>query len=438
MGNEQLQEKLDALQCHFTWDLGVIGHVEPAHVLQKLAVEIKHTPHQNQVALLGLQAYLYQQKGQHRKALQSLEEAEKHLRQDEPDAFSAGSLVICGNYAWIHYLQASYPEAESYLDRIQALYPAPWDAVMIQYIQAQKGWSLLAVRGRNGERARECFQLALMLEPGNKHFHAGLGMAFFASWIYSWYPDFAKKAIIQLERTVLEQPDNYRAKISLARLLESRDEERSTGLIEESAEKSSDPEVLKSVALLWLPQSAERSIEILQRALQLDPYYHLLYQALAKCYKKQWLNAEKENKEKMLEAGIKALEEVLQKCPDLALVHIKLKLAELYGERDPSQEEQIYKELQRREDTLSLRHRQALCLHWGKFLLYKKKARQAAIEKFKDGYRIPLLTGERQECMQKLKQLSWPTQNSEGYAIYRFIQETDQQGLVEVARIDAD
>uniref|UniRef100_A0A8B9S5N1 Uncharacterized protein n=1 Tax=Apteryx owenii TaxID=8824 RepID=A0A8B9S5N1_APTOW len=438
MGNEQLQEKLDALQCHFTWDLGVIGHVEPAPVLQKLAVEIKHTPHQNQVALLGLQAYLYQQKGQKREALQSLEEAEEHLKQDESDAFSARSLVIYGNYAWIHYLQDSYTEAERYLDRIQELYPTPWDAVMIQYIQAQKGWSLLSIRARNGERARECFELALMLEPGNKHFQAGLGLALYASWIYFWYPDFAKKAIIQLERTVLEQPDNYRAKVFLARLLESLDEERSIGLIEESAEKSSDPEVLKGVALFWLPRLAERSIEILQRALQLDPCYHPLYQALAKCYKKQWLNAEKENKEKMLEAGIKVLEEVLQKCPDLDLVLVKLQLAELYGARDPSQEEQIYKELQKREDTLSLRYRQALCLYWGKFLLYKKNARVAAIAKFKDGYRIPLLTGERKECMQKLKQLSWPCQNSEGNAIYRFIQEADHQGPAEVARIDVD
>lgn len=256
--NEQLKEKLDALQCHFT------GHIEPTHVLQKLAVEIQHTPHQNQAALLGLQAYLLQLKGQKREAPQSLQDAEEHTRQDEQRASAAAALIIYGNYAWVHYLEACYQEAESYLERIQQLYPTPWDVQLIPYIQAQKGWSLLAIRARNGERARECFEVALMLEPGNGYFHASLGMALYSSWSYFWYPDIARKAIIQLERTALEQPNKYRAKISLARLLEQVDIERSTGLIEESAENSTDPYVLKTSALFWLQRKTERAMEILR------------------------------------------------------------------------------------------------------------------------------------------------------------------------------
>lgn len=74
---EDLKEKLDAFQCHFTWHLSIEGHIDISHVMQKLAVEIKYTPHQNQAALLGLQAYLYQLKDQNREAPQSLKDAEE-------------------------------------------------------------------------------------------------------------------------------------------------------------------------------------------------------------------------------------------------------------------------------------------------------------------------------------------------------------------------
>uniref|UniRef100_A0A8C8AD24 Uncharacterized protein n=1 Tax=Otus sunia TaxID=257818 RepID=A0A8C8AD24_9STRI len=406
--NKDLQEKLDALQCHFTWHLSVTGHVEPSHVLQKLAVEIKHTVHANRAALLGLQAYLHHLKGQDRAALQSLKDAEEeHERAGEQPlrahASTAGSVVIYGNYAWVHYLQASYREAESYLERIEQLCPAPWDARLIPYIQAQKGWSLLAIRARNGERARECFEVALMLEPENRDFHAGLGMALYFSCCYFWYPDIAARARIQLERTILEQPNNYRAKIYLAKLLEQVDIERSIDLIKESAEKSSDPDVLKASALFWLRRrSTEKAAEVLQRALRPDPGYHLLYQTLAKCYKLQWLNAKDEDKNNILEAAIKDLEQILQKHPDLELVFAKLQLAELCGARDPAEEEKIYKDLEKRKDSLSPKGLQALHLYWGKFFLYQKKSLDEAKAKFMDGYKIPLMTRERKECGQRL------------------------------------
>lgn len=112
----------------------------------------------------------------------------------------------------MRYLQASYQEGESYLEQVQHLCTTPLDARLIPYIQAQKGWSLLAIRAQNGEQARECFEVALTLELENRNFHPGLGMALYSSWNYFWYPDISKEARIQLERTVLEHPNNYRAK----------------------------------------------------------------------------------------------------------------------------------------------------------------------------------------------------------------------------------
>ncbi|XP_063277003.1 interferon-induced protein with tetratricopeptide repeats 1-like [Prinia subflava] len=426
---EELKEQLDALQCHFTWKMGIQVY-NPQHLLQKLEIEINHTAHQNQVALLGLQAHLYQLNNQSAEALRSLRAAEEHNEQQEEAAATAGSVIIYGNYAWVHYLQGSYQEARSYLQRAQQLCPHPWDMRLIPHIQAQKGWSLLVIRAQNGDRARECFDLALMLEPDNRSFHTGLAMALYSSWKFSWQPDAASEATIHLERVVREQPNNYRAKIYLAQLLEHVAKERSIGLVEECAEESSDPEVLKLSIMFWIPRSTDRAVEIARRALEDDPGYHLLYQALAKSYKQQWLQANEEDKDEILDVAINHLQQIVQGHPDLDITIVKLQLAELIGERDPAREEEIYMELQEQSDTLSLRCRQGLLINWGKFLLYRRGSQDRAKAKFMEAYSIPMQTFQRRDCGRRLRRMA-ETYRRNGDAetadgIYRFLQEADR------------
>ncbi|XP_064257185.1 interferon-induced protein with tetratricopeptide repeats 1-like [Passer domesticus] len=441
MSKEQLKKKLDALQCHFTWNLGV-DSFSLWHLLQKLDVEIKHTAHQNQVALLGLQAYLHQLNNHSKEALQSLKAAEEHNDKKHLWTSTAGSLTIYGNYAWIHYLQGSYQEAETWLERVQPLCSTPWDVGLIPHIQAQKGWSLLAIRARNGERARECFNVALMLEPENRSFHTGLAMALYSSWNFCWQPDTEREARIHLERIVNEQPENYRAKIYLAKLLKQGDMEKATGLVKECVEKSSDPEVLKLSALFWMSWSTEKALEIIQQALQQDPGYHLLYQALANCYKKQWVKANQKEKDKLRCKATKELQQIIQEHPDLDLTLVKLQLAEFLGIKKPSQEEKIYEDLQRQMNTLSLRCQQALNLSWGDFFLYREKCMAEAKAKFMECYKIPVQTDQRMKCGHRLLTMAKTYQhNGDADAandIYHFLQDADKHLPREPAALALD
>lgn len=339
-------------------------------------------------------------------------------------------MITYGNYAWVHYLQGSYQEAETCLRQLQELCPTPWDVRLIPHIQALKGWSLLAVRARNGERARECFHTALMLEPENSSFRAGLAMALYSFWNFSWQPDIEEEARIQLERIVNKQPDNYRAKIYLARLLEKVDEQKSIDLVKECAEKSSDPEVLKLSALFWMPRSTEQALGIIQQALQQDPGYHLLYQALANCYKQQWVEANQKVRDRIRCKAIKDLQQIVQEHPDLDLTLVKLQLAEFLGVKKPAQEEKIYEELQRKINTLSLRCQQALSLFWGNFFLCREKCKAEAKAKFMECYKIPVQTDQRRECGHRLLKMAETYQRDgdadAANAIHRFLQEADK------------
>lgn len=152
----------------------------------------------------------------------------------------------------------------------------------------------------------------------------------------------------------------------------------------------------------------------------------------------QWLKAEEGDKNNILEEATRHLQHILQNHPDLDLIYVKLQLAEFCGARDPEQEENIYKELQKRIDTLSPKGHQALSLYRGKFFLYKRKSLHEAKAKFMDGYRIPALTDERKQCAQRLRKMARHCRGDAADAIYRFIEETDHHLPAEFAGTDLD
>ncbi|KYO30420.1 interferon-induced protein with tetratricopeptide repeats 5 [Alligator mississippiensis] len=422
-----LRDRLQALQCHFTWDLDAPGQLEPEHILLRLAVEIQHTPHHNQATLLALRAFLCQRLGHYPDALQSLRDAEEQLRQDFPDRSPGRALLIYGNYAWVHYHMRSLHEATRYLDRTQAALLAPLSTALTAEISAQKGWSLLAVGFRHGERARQCFKEALVQDPGSKELRAGLALALYAAWTHCPNPELKMEATRQMEEVVQQQPENRRAKVHLARLVQDQDQQRAEALIAEAVESSSDPEVIRLASFYFLKKNAERSTEMLKEAISLDPDYHLLYHALARSYREQWKTAEGQRKEELLQAAIKALKK------EVALysggVLSRLLLAELYGEKDPWREEQMYLKLEQEAPGFSLQCRQALCLYFGRFLIYKRRDLKEAAKKLQAGYAIPIETQERRECRWRLEvivhKLQQFNQHEKAVAITHFLQEAD-------------
>ncbi|XP_025051528.1 interferon-induced protein with tetratricopeptide repeats 2-like, partial [Alligator sinensis] len=321
------------------------------------------------------------------------------------------------------------------LERTQAAPLTPVSTALTAEISAQKGWSLLAVGLSHWQRARQCFEEALAQDPGSRELHAGLASALYAASIHSSDPGLKGEAMRQLEEVVQQQPENRRAKVFLACLLDQEEQqERVEALITAAVESCCDAEVLRIAAKLLQQHNLERSTRLLQQAVQEAPDYHLVHQTMGRSLTKQWYHAKGERKEQLLQAAISAMKEAVIRDP--GSVFIKLQLAELYGERDPSWEEQIYLELEREALGFSLRCRQALCLSYGKFLMYKRRALQQAAKKLQDGYTIPIATPERMQCCQKLNKLiQWLNKSdpSKAKAIEHFIQEMDSVVAVQDA-----
>ncbi|KAM9171654.1 interferon-induced protein with tetratricopeptide repeats 2-like [Pangshura tecta] len=435
MGPLSLKEKLQALQCHFTWNFEIRDKVNAAHILQTLALRTAHTHYQNQATLLAMQAYLCHLQGQYEDALQSLREAEEILLRDHPENFPRQVLVIYGNYAWIYYHLAHYDLVELYLDKVRKICSSlksrsPY-AAQIPEIHAQKGWSLLAAGFRNGREATKCFQMALREDEANGEFLAGLAIAAFASWAHSYNSVFWNEAREKLGAIIHEQQQNYEAKVYLAEILKKTDRQQAEALLEDVVQNSLDPEVLRHAGKFFLPEFPQQAIAILQRAIALNPNYHLLHYDLGVCYKTQLWGDNSSRREEILAVAIEAFKKAVQKDP--GSVFAKLALAEMYGENTPHHQEEIYHNLMSEMPSLSKRCQQAVYLHWGNFLFYKKSSVWEAAKMYKAGFAIPDNNLERQQLKRKLEKVAeifqQHSQITEAKAIHNVIQETESHSL---------
>ncbi|XP_043355672.1 interferon-induced protein with tetratricopeptide repeats 5-like [Dermochelys coriacea] len=430
MSTLRLKEKLQALQCHFTWNFEIRDKVDAVHILQTLALRIAHTYYQNQPTLLAMQAYLYHLQGQYEDALQSLREAEEILQRNHPDNFPRQVLVIYGNYAWIYYHLDHYDLVELYLDKVRkicsSLKSRSPHAAQIPEIHAQKGWSLLAAGFRNGIEATECFQMALREDEANGEFLGGLAIAVFASWCHSQKFEFLKAAENKLVAILREQQQNYAAKVYLAKILKKSDRQQAEILLEDIVQNSLDPEVLRHAAKFFQPEFLEKAISILERAISLNPNYHLLHYDCGICYKMQ-LKEAKSGREEILAAAIKSFKKAVQKDP--ASVFSRLALAEMYGENTPHYQEEIYLNLMSEMPSLSKKCQQAVYLHWGDFLFYKQKSVWEAAKVYKAGFAIPDNYPERKILKSRLEEVAGEfqqsSQTSEAEAIHDFIQQNE-------------
>ncbi|XP_075780866.1 interferon-induced protein with tetratricopeptide repeats 5-like [Pelodiscus sinensis] len=428
MSSLPLKEKLQTLQCHFTWDFEIRDKVDAAHILHTVALRIAHTPYPNQAAYLALQAYLCHLQGRYEDALQSLREAEEFLARDHPGNVPRQALVIYGNYAWIYYHLAHYDVVERYLDQVSQICRSlnsrsPY-AALIPEVHAHKGWSLLATGFRHGQQATECFQRALAEDEANGEFLAGSAIAAFASWTHSRDFQYKLEAKKKFSAIIQEEPQNYEAKMYLAKILETWDRPQGEALVEDVVRNSRDPEVLRNAAKFFQAEFPEKAIAILERAISLDPTYHLPHYDLGRCYKQQLAAAETDRREEIVAAGTEAFKMAVQKDP--ASVFAKLALAEMYGEKTPEYQEEIYLNLLSEVSSLSKRCQQAVYLGFGDFLFYTRKSLPEAAEKYKAGFAIAGSIWEKETLRRRLQEVAdefqQRSQTTEAAAIQHVLQ----------------
>ncbi|XP_058046528.1 interferon-induced protein with tetratricopeptide repeats 5-like [Ahaetulla prasina] len=386
-----LKEKLQHLQCHFTWDFEIKDKVHIRHILHTLTVRLEHDPLYKRGTYLALKAYLRHLEGSPKGALAILQEAKEVLKNEPPETFSRQVLLVYGNYAWIYYHLTDYDKVDLYLAQIRQICrdlssPEPYSAV-IPEVYAQKGWSLLAMGFRNGQLAKECFQKALALQGPSVELQEGLAFSAFASWTHCYDEKLQKESQKLLEGLICSHPENYEAKVYLAQILRKKDDERAWHLAEDVVQNSLNPELLRIATKVYKVHSLSQGISTLKKAIGLCGDYYLLHYDLGISYMDLLDRGTKGKRAEIVEDAIGCFRRSLEGNPESTFS--QLKLAKLYGERCQLYEEEVYLGIMEDLPTASKRCQQSFYLHWGDFLLRKKGQRQAALRAYKACLEVP-------------------------------------------------
>ncbi|KAM8746173.1 interferon-induced protein with tetratricopeptide repeats 1-like isoform 2-T2 [Acanthopagrus schlegelii] len=357
MSQTSLESKLEALQCHFTWDL------DPSRArLCRLRDQLEDIGTEEGNSWLG---HIYNLRGfvQYKlgfsKDAQSLfnKAAEAFCQTRRADADEGPWLVVnYGNLAWLHHHLGEQAESQAYLSKVDALmnkYPSPSQDELHPEIYAEKAWTLMKFSTDKKQLAADYFQRAIRMQPD------------MVEWKTSHVLLLAKAAgktntglkgdILERMRIAKEEdPENlYLAVHYLQHNAKTMEKERVEDEARELAQKIRRNPVssysgLK--ALLWVyirHVSVDEAIDLAEEALKHHPDVRYLKRCVALCYRMKIYSGEDGHRDQsMIDKAISLHEEVVSLYPRSSIMR-KIDLANICAKSNLSLDkaEQIYQEL---------------------------------------------------------------------------------------------
>ncbi|XP_030289685.1 interferon-induced protein with tetratricopeptide repeats 1B-like isoform X1 [Sparus aurata] len=355
MSQTSLESKLEALQCHFTWDLGEPSRSKLFHIRYQL--EDIGTEEGNSWLghIYNLRGYVQHKLGFTQDA-QSLfnKAAEAFCQTRRADSDEGPWLVVnYGNLAWLHHHLGEQAESQAYLSKVDALmnkYPSPSQDELHPEIYAEKAWTLMKFSKDKKQLAADYFQRAIRMQPDMvewKTSHVLLLYRFLTPANTGLDTDMLEKMRIAKE----EDPENF----YLAAQYLQECAEKGERVEDEARELAT--KILKNPVssfsgfkpLLWVYfkyVSVDEAIDLAEEALRRHPDVRFLKSCVAFCYK--WIITSRDSypKQSTIDRAISLHEELISLYPQSSFMK-RMDLARLYGMSNHSQAkaEQIYQEV---------------------------------------------------------------------------------------------
>ncbi|XP_039667536.1 interferon-induced protein with tetratricopeptide repeats 1B-like [Perca fluviatilis] len=352
-----LESKLEALQCHFTWDLETSEPI-PLHLRDHL--EDIGTEEGN--SWLG---HIYNLRVLFQYKLGFTEDAQSFFNK-AAEAFSKirnadegpWLVVNYGNLAWLHHHLGDQAESQSYLSKVNALmnkYPSPSQDELHQEIYAEKAWTLMKF-SKEEKRAADYFQRAIRMQPDMVEWNTSyvLGLVYTSD-----HRDTVLQAdLLEKMRVAKEQdPKNlflaalYYLNLRADHGEEIKDEVRELArkVLRNPVSSYSGIKPLLNVYRDYL--SIDESIDLAEQALKTHPDERYLKRCAALCYKWKIINVRDScPKQSVIDRAISLHEEVIALYPHPSLAK-EIDLANIYAnsKKSKAKAEQIYRKLLERD-----------------------------------------------------------------------------------------
>ncbi|KAL7397586.1 hypothetical protein ABVT39_024523 [Epinephelus coioides] len=384
-----LESKLEALQCHFTWDL------DPSRSkLFRLRDNLEDIGNKEGNSWLGhiynLRGFIQYKLGFKEDAQRLFSKAAEAFRQMRNADEGPWLVVNYGNLAWLHHHLGEQAESQAYLSKVDALinkYPSPSQDELHPEICAEKAWTLMKFSAEQRQLAADYFEKAIRMQPGMVEWNTSHVLGLVGAFKHR--ETGLDADILEKMRLAKEQdPENlYLAALYLEKCAEKGEN------IEDEARALASLVLRNPVGsssgikpLLWVYRhyiSIDEAIDLAEEALENHPDERYLKRCVTLCYK--WkIYRDSRPKQRMIDGTISLLEDVISLYPHSSLVK-KLDLANIYvkSNKDQAKAEQIYEELvnhQLLKSDVEPEDKQLIYNCYARYLYFQRQDRKGSIK----------------------------------------------------------
>ncbi|XP_059197626.1 interferon-induced protein with tetratricopeptide repeats 1-like isoform X1 [Centropristis striata] len=426
-----LMSKLEALQCHFTWDLDL-----SRSKLFRLRDRLKDIGTEEGISWLG---HIHNLQGFVEYKMKNIENAQSFFNK-AAEAFcqlrnadeGPWLVVNYGNLAWLHHHLGDEAESEAYLSKVDALmnkYPSPSQDELHPEIYAEKAWTLRKFTAEKKLLAADYFQRAIRMQPDMVEWNSSYVLGLVNDLNYN--STGVEAEVLEKLRIAKEQdPENLYLAVKYL------DERAKKGeRVEDEARELAQRVFINPVssysgfkALIRVYRnyvSVDEAIDLVEEALENHPDERYLKKCAALCYKwKIIFFRESHPKQSMIDRAITLHKEVISLYPHSSLVK-KIDLANIYAKSSNglAKAEQIYQELLERD--LEPTDKQMLYNSYAKFLNFDRQDCNRSVRYHMKAAAIPQQSFFRDNSIKVLEKIKGRNRNRMCREIEEFLEKLE-------------
>ncbi|XP_037625845.1 interferon-induced protein with tetratricopeptide repeats 1-like [Sebastes umbrosus] len=405
-----LESKLEALQCHFTWDL------DPSRNKRlRFRDQLEDIGTEEGNSWLGhiynLRGFIQYKLGLTKDAQSLFNKAAEAFHQMRSADEGPWLVVNYGNLAWLNHHLRDQAESQAYLTKINALmnkYPSPSQDELHPEIYAEKAWTLMNF-STDKNPAADYFQRAIKMQPDMVEWNTSHVLVLARAFKHSnteLEADMLEKVRIAKE----QDPENlYLAAYYLEQCgkkgerIEDEARELARKVLRNPVRSYNGMKPLIRVYSHYI--SFDEAIKLADEALENHPDERYLKRCAALCYKWKIIHfRESRPKQSMIDRAISLHKEVISLYPHSRFVK-EIDLANMYANSNHGQAkaEQMHQEMLERD--LEPPEKQVLYNHYAKYLYYDQREYQSSIRYHMKAAEIPQQSFFRGNSITTLKNI---------------------------------
>ncbi|XP_056270552.1 interferon-induced protein with tetratricopeptide repeats 1-like [Pseudoliparis swirei] len=424
---KQLVAKLEALQCHFTWNMET--NKKKLLRINDMLVDIGTEEGNSWLGhIYNLQGFIQYQLGSTEDAQSFFNKAAEAFRQMRKADGGPWLVVNYGNLAWLHHHLGDQAESEAYLSKVDALmkkYPSPSQDELHAETYAEKAWTLMKF-STDRELVADCFQRAIKMQPEMVEWNTSYVLGLVSDFKYR--DNEVEADILEKMRVAQEQdPENF---YLAACYLEQRGK-KGEDVKDEARELAvkvlrnpvSSYNGIKAILRVYRNYvSIDEAIALAEEALELHPDERYLKRCAALCLKwKIIFSWDRHTKQSMIDRAVSLHEEVISLYPDSSLVK-KIDLANIHAKSNNGMDraDQMYQDLLILD--LEPAEKQLLYNQYAKYLKFDRNDSNQSVRYHMKAAVIPVQSFYRANSinlLEKIKNKSW---NRMGREIEEFLE----------------